>query len=328
VRVPAHSSREAASSRSTKGARRGGGSRRPAQTNIAIVPVGTAAPMRASEARRPSKSRRPSRARERAYEAPLLTAGGVTLLLTGVVMGDLLADVVDRYLAGVDPAASPAPTLPAPYTVDNPIPKYNNDSQAMQPGVWRIVAQLIPGVLFLLLGGVSKSAALKVFLYGFGGGFITHLGTQIVTAYIIVPMVKGSTGTGARLYQHEINVYNGLANPSGGILGAGLLMPARNKPRGMGAPPAQLPQNQPANRVPISLAAAASPAAAPVAAAATAAAAPAAPAQTMGQPPAAHQAGCGCATCKPATAAAPVGQLGQGGEWGEVWMTLVGRKAA
>lgn len=321
VRVPSHMSREAkkGTTRSTKGARRSSGSRRAPQTNIAIVPVGTMAPREAKKGR--SRGRGRSRAREAMYEAPLLTAGGVALLFTGVFLGDMFADAVDRYLAGVDPAASPAPTLPSPYTVDNPIPKYNNDSQAMQPGLWRIVAQLVPGLFFIAVGGAVKSAALKVFLYGFGGGFLTHLGAQIVTAYIIVPMVKGSTGMGARMYQHEINVYNALANPSGGILGAGIF---RNKGK-MGAPPAQLPQTQPGARVPVALAAAASPAQVPVAAAPVAAAVPAngAAPQTMGQPPAAHQAGCGCAQCKPAD----VEQLPEG-EWGSVWRTIVGAKAA
>jgi hypothetical protein len=249
----------AASPRRAAPRRRAGRGRGRSQTNIAIVPVGVA-----KESRR---GRGGAHRYRRAREPMMVGAGGVAMFTAGAILGDLIADVVDRYIAGYDPAASPAPTLPAPYTVDNPIPKWNNDSAAMQPGVWRILAQLGGAIIFFGLGAmVSKSMALKFFLYGIGGGFTIHVSTQIVTAYIIVPMVKGSTSTGARLYQHEINVYQGLANPSGGILGLG----PGNKParRGLlGAPPVNtpaaappaLPANQPA-RMPVALAAQPSPA--------------------------------------------------------------------
>jgi len=200
----------------------------------------------------------------------MVGAGGVAMFTTGAAIGWLIADVVDRYFAGVDPAASPAPTLAAPYTVDNPIPKWNNDSAAMAPGALRIGLQLLASIVFFGFGAmVSKSAAFKFFLYGIGGGALVHVSTQIVTAYIIVPMVKASTGTGARLYQHEINVYNGLANPSGGILGRGPAnQPARRgllgaPPVSAAAPPPQLPANQPAARMPVALASQATPVAAP-----------------------------------------------------------------
>lgn len=306
--TPKRAARAAApASRSTKGSRRSSGSRRasPQQINIGIQPVGTTAPTRAREAgRKRGKGRKRSRAREMMYEAPLATAGGLSLFIASATLGNLLADAVDRYIAGYDQNASPAPTLPAPYTVDNPIPKWNNDSAAMQPGGIRILAQVVPAALFILLGAVSKSAALKFFLYGLGGGYVVHFGTQIVTAYVIAPMVKTSTATGARMYQHEINVLNSLANPSGGILGAGGAGGAAGFARNVrvGQPPPQLPQNQPAARVPMALASVASPAPAMAAtpAAAPDAAAPAAQPQTMGQPPAqggAHTSGCGCIQC-------------------------------
>ena len=241
--------------------RRTGRSRGRTQTNIAIVPVGVAKDSR--------RGRGGARRYRRAREPMMVGAGGVAMFTAGAILGDLIADVVDRFIAGYDPATSPAPTLPAPYNVDNPIPKWNNDSAAMQPGVWRILAQLGGALVFFGLGAmVSKSMALKFFLYGIGGGFTIHVSTQIVTAYIIVPMVKGSTSTGARLYQHEINVYSGLANPSGGILGLG----PGNRPAGarhgllgappvntQAAPPPALPANQPA-RMPAALASQPSPA--------------------------------------------------------------------
>lgn len=285
-------------------------SRKPTQTNIAIVPVGA---MR--EASRRSASPRRYRARDGSRTVVSMTAGGITLLFVSASVGFIVADVLDRYIAGVDPAASPAPTLPAPYaTVDNPIPKYNNDAQAMQPGWGRMGAQFALGLFGIALGAALKTPALKFTFYGLGLGAMTHLSAQIVTAYIIVPMSKSSTGAGARMYQHEINVYNGLANPSGGILGKGpaqLGAPAQQTKRN-DAPP-QLPANQPQGRMPAALASqatrqevpvgtpAASPparAAAPAAAPAPAPAAAASPA-TMGQPPA-HQSGCGCQQCKPA----------------------------
>lgn len=199
----------------------------------------------------------------------MVGAGGVAMFTTGAAIGWLIADVVDRYFAGVDPAASPAPTLAAPYTVDNPIPKWNNDSQAMAPGLTRIGLQLLASIVFFGFGAmVTRSAAFKFFLYGIGGGALVHVSTQIITAYIIVPMVKSSTTTGARMYQHEINVYNGLANPSGGILGVGPAnKPARRgllgaPPVSAAAPPPQLPANQPAARMPVALASQATPPAA------------------------------------------------------------------
>ena len=312
--------------KSSRGARRSSG-RRSGQTNIAIVPVGVA-----KESRRGRGRGRGMRGVRRAREPVMAGAGAVTLFVTAVVIGDLIADAVDRYIAGYDPATSPAPTLVAPYTVDNPIPKWNNDAAAMQPGLARIAAQLGPAILFFLLGAVvNKSAALKFFLYGLGGGFTVHAGAQIITSYIIVPMVKGSSSTGARMYQHEINVYNGLANPSGGILGAG---PANQRGQGRGllgagpgnqpagAPP-QLPANQPVARTPVALASQASP---PAAAAAAQPAQQQPPAQQapamMGQPPAgggAHPAGCKCNACPQAPASNGAHPL---------WSVLLERRAA
>jgi hypothetical protein len=260
-------------------------------------------------------------------------AGAIALFTTGAVLAFLIGDAIDRYMAGVDPAAT-SPTLPAPYaTVDNPIPKYNNDAAAMAPGLWRITAQLVPAIIFFLLGGVTKGAALKFFLYGLGGGFAVRLSTQLITAYIIVPMVSSSTGMGARMYQHEQNVYNALANPSGGVLGAG---PA-NRPGGarrglMGQPPVegqpagappQLPANQRAARVPVALASQATPQ--PVAAQAAAAPAQQQQQGMMGAPPAAHPAGCRCTQCPqpqaaPAAAPAANGEAGPHPLW-SVWLT-------
>jgi hypothetical protein len=254
-------------------------------------------------------------------------AGSVALFTTGAVLAYLMADALDRYLAGVDPAAT-SPTLPAPYaSIDNPIPKYNNDAVAMAPNLWRIGAQLVPAIIFFLLGGVTKSAGLKFFLYGLGGGFTVHVSTQIITAYIIVPMLASSTGTGARMYQHEQNAYNALANPSGGYLGKG---PA-NRPRHglMGAPPNNtpaapppaLPANQPANRVPVALASQATPQPAP------AAAPPPAQQQMLGAPPGQHPAGCRCTQC-PQQQAAPPPSNGQQSGPHPLWSVLLDRAAA
>jgi len=272
-------------------------------------------------------------------EPMLVGAGGVMVFTTGAAFGWLFADALDRYLAGVDPAASPAPTLAAPYTVDNPIPKWNNDSQAMQPGWQRMGAQLLGAIIFFGFGAmVARSMLWKFFLYGLGSGFTVHLSTQIITAYVIVPMVKTSTASGARMYQHEINVLNGLANPSGGILGKG---PA-NKPGAYGrgllgkgpgneAPPPQLPANQPVARVPVALATAASPqgtAAAPAAAGLVPAAVPAAAAgaQRMGQPPA-HVAGCACQQCGGEKRADPPANGKPSFDAQSVWSALLERAA-
>lgn len=315
------------SRRSSHTTRRSKG-RRSGPTNIAIVPVGVAGE------RRRSRAAAYSPRRYRARDKVLAGAGSVALFTTGAVIAYLISDALDRYLAGVDPAAT-SPTLPAPYsTIDNPIPKYNNDAVSMAPGLTRIGAQLAGAVLFFLLGAVTKGAALKFFLYGLGGGFTVRVSTQIITAYIIVPMVSSSTGTGARMYQHEQNVYNALANPSGGYLGAG---PANRAgaygrrglmgqpPNGTPAAPPALPSNQPAARVPVALASQATPQ--PVAAA------PAAPApaqqQTLGQPPTAgHVPGCKCAQC-PQPKEAPASN-GNGAATGPhpVWAVLLDRQAA
>jgi len=294
--------REPSRPRSTgKRPRSGGGKRprstgrRPSQTNIAIVPVGA---MPAREAARTTGRRPRARERTKAYEKVLMGAGGLTLFVTAAFAGNMIADVLDRYIAGYDPAVSPAPTLVAPYAVDNPIPKWNNDSQAMQPSIARMGFQALLALVTFGAGAIFKSSALKLFFYGLGTGATVHLGSQILTAYVIVPMVKGSTSTGARLYQHEINVLNGIANPSGGILGQG----PGNRPR-VGAPPVgtpaappQLPANQPRARMPVALAT-------EPAHAAAAAAAPAAAPARVGAPPA-HVAGCACQACaKPAPAA-------------------------
>jgi hypothetical protein len=301
--------------------RRTSGRGRSGQTNIAIVPVGVA-----KEPRRRGRGR----GRARMYEPVLAGAGAVSLFVTAAVIGDLIADALDRYIAGYDPATSPVPALGAPYTVDNPIPKWNNDSAAMQPGIARLAAQIVPALIFFLLGGVTRGAALKFFLYGMGGGFAVHAGRQIITAYIIVPMVKSSTSTGARMYQHEMNVYNGLANPSGGILGAGPM----NRPHGRGmlgagpgnqpASPPQLPSNQPAARVPVALATQASPPAAAAAPAAQPAPAQQAAPAMMGQPPAQqHPSGCRCTACPQ-----PAAGNGAGPGPHPLWSVLLDRRAA
>ena len=243
------------------------------------------------------------------YEAPMATAGGISLLVTAAVAGDLIADALDRFIAGYDPAESPAPTLPAPYTVDNPIPKWNNDSQAMQPGIWRIVAQGALALFTFGAGAIVGSPALKFFFYGLGTGASIHLGSQILTAYVITPMVKSSTGTGARMYQHEINVLNGLANPSGGILGKPPQVVGR-----VGAPP-QLPANQPGGRVPVSLASVATQPPTN-----SAAAPDAQPRANMGQPPAG-----GCAPCDKANQPAP--QLAPASQH-PLWSVLLERPGA
>jgi len=261
--------REPSRPRSTgKRPRSGGGKRprstgrRPSQTNIAIVPVGA---MPAREAARTTGRRPRARERTKAYEKVLMGAGGLTLFVTAAFAGNMIADVLDRYIAGYDPAVSPAPTLVAPYTVDNPIPKWNNDSQAMQPSIARMGFQALLALVTFGAGAIFKSSALKLFFYGLGTGATVHLGSQILTAYVIVPMVKGSTSTGARLYQHEINVLNGIADP-GAVT------------RALAEDP------EPAH-------------------AAAAAAAPAAAPARVGAPPA-HVAGCACQACaKPAPAA-------------------------
>ena len=314
-------------------AKRSRGGRRSQATNIAIVPVGVASERRRRRsgrrgAHRPARAAAYSPRRYRAREKVLAGAGSVALFTTGAVLAYLIADALDRYLAGVDPAATStvASALPAPYgSLDSPIPKWNNDAAAMAPSLTRIGAQLAGAVLFFLLGGVTKSAGLKFFLYGLGGGFTVHVSTQIITAYIIVPMISTSTGAGARMYQHEQNVYNALANPTGGYLGKG---PA-NRPRHglMGAPPngtaaappPALPANQPAARVPVALASQASPQ--PVAAAAQQ------QQQMMGSPPA-HPAGCRCTQCpqQKIDPPAPAGN-GQSGPH-PLWSVLLDRQAA
>lgn len=234
----------------------------------------------------------------------MLTAGGLSLFLSSVLVGDLIADAIDRYVAGVDPASTTA-TLPDPYNVDNPIPKYNNDVVAMAPSLARVGWQGLFAIAGIAAGALVASPALKLLFYGLGGGAVTHLGSQIITAYVIVPMNKASTGTGLRMYQHEINVYNALANPTGGILGRG---PA-NRPRRVGEPPAaqqhpevkQLPANQPKPRIPVALASQVQPQAIP-APPNNSSAAPAPLVQqaanpAVGSPPAGHVAGCKCSQC-------------------------------
>lgn len=326
-----------------------GRKRQTPQTNTAIVLARESPRRRRSPSR--SRGRRSSHHRAAAYsprryrmrEAMMVGAGGVMVFTTGAAFGWLFADALDRYLAGVDPA-TPAATLTAtplaaPYTMDNPIPKWNNDSEAMQPNWKRMGVQLLGAIIFFGFGAmVAKSMLWKFFLYGMGSGFTVHLSTQIITAYVIVPMVKSSTGTGARMYQHEINVLQGLANPSGGVLGRG---PANKPGRGLlgrgpgqeNAPPPQLPANQPVARVPVALATAtaASPqgtAAAPAAAGLVPAAAAAAPAR-MGQPPAGgHVAGCACQQCKPEEAQVPARPNGkQPFDAGAVWSALLERAA-
>jgi hypothetical protein len=322
VRVRPHMSRETPrTSRSSGGSRsrpkRSSGRRSAAPPpNIAIVRVGGA-----GEARGRGKAYSPRRYKAR--EPVMAGAGRVTLLVTGVTLGFMVADAIDRYLAGV-PSTTAANTLPAPYaSIDNPIPKYNNDVVSMKPSLTRIAAQMIPAIVLFLLGGVTKGASLKFFLYGLGGGFTVHFVEQIVTAYVIVPMVSSSTGTGQQMYQHEINAYNAIANPSGGYLGAG---PA-NRPGAYGrrhglmgappqnsaaAPPPALPANQPA-RVPVVLATQPTP---------QPAAAPAAQQQAamMGQPPAQQPA----AAPQAAPAPTPNGQSGPH----PVWAALLERQAA
>jgi len=329
-RRPARSTVAAAPRRTTAGKRpRKGARRAPAQTNIAIVPVGVAKAPRSRPRKGSSRPRRASRAREMAYDAPVAGAAGLSLMFVGGMVGDLAADIADRWIGSASTANynASASSLPAAYQTAGAPMQYNNDLTAMKPSMGRIGVQLLLAVLGIGGGAMVASPALKFLLYGFGFGAGFHLSTQLLTAYVIAPMfaTAGATGRGVDMYQHEANTAQAMASttPGSGYIGAAPrdAAPATPPPVGsqvitrratMGAaPPPQLPSA--AARVPVALANAA---AAPMPA-------------TMGAAPTngAAQPDCGCPPGDaPSTMGAPPSNGVDGGPH-PMWSALLARAA-
>lgn len=252
------------------------------------------------------------------YEAPVAGGAALTLMFAAGVVGDLTADVIDRYFAGIDPTAT-SPQLPAAYAGEGGgIAKYNADAVAMKPGFARIASQLVLGAIAITIGVLATTPAVKFLFYGFGFGAGFHLAGQLTTAYILEPMLANSNA-GARMYQHEINVNPATTTTTTTTTqaGPGLL-------RSMGQPPKALPEKQPVARVPVALASVAT---------APAGLSPNGTPAAMGQPPAPQpqaaagcKAGCECSKCKPAQRIEASGN-GSGASH-PLWSMLLERQAA
>jgi hypothetical protein len=181
---------------------------------------------------------------------------GLVLLGTGVVVGATGADFLHRYAVTLDPAASPAPALPATVKSGTTINAYNGAATVGKPNAMSMVLQLGLSALGFVGGAFLPWAPVKMFSYGVGFGALGHLGFQVVNAYIIEPIMAVGKSTvsarGTRYFAAENNALV-LMDPStnnGGMI-AGL--PA-HQPSALAAHSPALPAAQPRDRMPPALA--------------------------------------------------------------------------
>lgn len=155
--------------------------------------------------------RRASRRRHRFHaRAPFVgTLGGMVVFGGGLIVGWELADFIDRKVVTL------AKDGKLPEGIDSSITtvdQYNQLVIAAKPN-WTSVAIRVGIGLAGIAGGIwLKPNILKALSYGIGFGAVTHVGAQVVTAYIIEPMFAKSD-TGAQLYAHETNAQNMLNPP-------------------------------------------------------------------------------------------------------------------
>lgn len=212
------------------------------------------------------------RSRGTARMAPVLGAAGMSLLMSAGLLGDLAADAGHRFMVTVPPLTDPK-TLPLQYQQDGGVQMYNTDMVNAPPGFASVGVQLLLAVLGIGAGALIKGAAWKFIFYGFGLGAGLHLGTQLVRAYILAPMLI-NTNYGQRNYEPELRSkqneaatkgpLNPFYMPATGAFDAyvappkttGLPGSMRPQPivRRAGQPPAALPEGQPSARIPVALA--------------------------------------------------------------------------
>jgi hypothetical protein len=132
------------------------------------------------------------------------TLGGTILLGTGVVVGVLAANMVHRYVMGVDPTSTSV-TYPTPQTgvtALSDVGTYNDLAASANPSMASIGFQLGVSVFGFALGAFLPWAPVKALFLGIGLGALGHLAVQLVNAYVLEPLFSG-TNAGKRMYSHE-----------------------------------------------------------------------------------------------------------------------------
>jgi hypothetical protein len=173
--------------------------------------------------------------RRRFAHSPSATVSGMLLYSGGGLLGIQSASLLHRAIVTVDPAST---TFKLPAGVAD-ITTYNeNVVHAKVP--WSSVgAQL--GLAFAggLMGWAVPWGWLKMLMYGFSSGATLHVGTQLIDAYIVEPLIvkMGASAAaaataantpvvqtrGQRYYQHEIDaghLLGTLAGPPPSTTGA------------------------------------------------------------------------------------------------------------
>jgi len=202
---------------------------------MTIVPVVASA----SRRRRRRHGARESMARD-ARAINHMSPLGLLVFGAGGILGSGFADIVDRKVAGLDPATTAANMPTGLANVTTPA-QYNDLVVASKPSLGRIGAQGAISALGFLIGVFAPWPLLKMFGYGWGFGALFHLGQQLVSGYIVQPIMANATagGTlatwGQEMYTHETNA-NAAIHPS---TTAGPPMRTLGTPPGRGLPTAQ-----------------------------------------------------------------------------------------
>jgi len=173
-----------------------------------------------------------------------LGVGGGLVLATGGLFGFWTADQLHRMSVTYKTTDTNQPTLPAGLT----LAQYNDAAVAARP-TWQSQAWQWGTVLFTgVLGLFVPWRWAKLFLYGTSIGAGLHATYQLVTGYIILPVVAGGAtdSWGQRAYAYELAANYALGK---------MTKPASTTQGRLGAPPGTraLPAHA-AARVPVSLA--------------------------------------------------------------------------
>jgi hypothetical protein len=156
----------------------------------------------------------------RRRHSPSATVSGMLIYSGGGLLGIQAASLLHRAIVTVDPAST---TFKLPTGVAD-ITTYNENVVNAKPPWSSVGAQL--GLAFAggLMGWAVPWGWLKMLMYGFSSGATLHVGTQLIDAYIVEPLIvkmgksaaaaatKAGTPVvqtrGQRYYQHEIDANN------------------------------------------------------------------------------------------------------------------------
>lgn len=196
----------------------------------------------------------PMRRRRRRGRAPTaLGFSGGLALLGGTYLGMYAANTLHRWSVTYAAGATNAPALPAGVS---DLQGYNNLAVLARP-TWQ--SQLWQWGFAVAAGFVGLAMPWRIgrlLAFGTSLGAAAHAGFQLITGYIILPLVKGGT-FGQRAYAVELQANYTLGKMTPPTTSAsttqGLGQPPGQPVRRVPPPIRALPQNQPA-RVPTALA--------------------------------------------------------------------------